>query len=156
MLCPTSPPCLQLMVSRIGAEAFPACLPSEVLTYTQKHHALQQVPAGLQSHLGVSALSWGFGFFSFGWFFGGLFWQFGGFFCCWLVWGFGLGVGFFGRIFFCLLGRGGCCLFVLPQNKMFKLLQINTELQHSYLRCPQEFLAFKHLSWRWINGIPSI
>lgn len=138
------------MVSRIGAEAFPPCLPSEVLTFTQKHHALQQVkPAGLQSHLGVSALSWGLVFF----------FHLVGFFGVVLaVWrgllvvvglGFWAGCWFFWEDFFLFVGGGrGGCLFVLPQNKMFKLLQINTELQHSYLHCPQEFLAFKHLSWR--------
>lgn len=56
---------------------------------------------------------------------------------------------------------GGCfwvfvCLWLFvyfTQNTMFKLLQISTELQHSYLCSPQEFLAFRHLSWRWPNGI---
>lgn len=59
--------------------------------------------------------------------------------------------GYFGGwfwVFVCLW------LFVcFTQNTTFKLLQISTELQHSYLCSPQEFLAFRHLSWRWPNGI---
>lgn len=96
------------------------------LTFTQRHSALQQViPAVLQSHLGISAVSWGF------------------FPPLVVFWGF-------------LVGFGFCCCCFSPQNKMFKLLPVNTDLQHSYLCSPQEFLAFKHLSWRWTNEIPSI
>lgn len=95
------------MVSHIGAEAFAACLPSEVLTFTQKHHTLQQViPAGLQSHLGVSALSWGFVFF-FLWL---VFW--GVVLAVWRVFLLLVGLGFwagcwvFGEVFFLFVGGG--------------------------------------------------
>lgn len=111
--------------SHAGAEAFSAFFQPRSLPFPQRHRALPQViPAVLPSALGISALSSG-GF---------------------LPWLGILGVGF-GCLFVCGF------LFVFTQNTMFKLLQISTELQHSYLCSPQEFLAFRHLSWRWPNGI---